>query len=146
MINFIIFIKDTYLDFKDFDTPVKTYIDDQLAFFLQGSSAKIIKLFARKNKATLDDDYLKISSASNKEFFSINKVTNDFTSYTSFVAKTIIVLDSKVDIYQRNVFTILDLFGTIGGIFGLLTSACGFFVGLISTQIMLSSVFRRLYY
>ena len=55
-------------------------------------------------------------------------------------------MDPNRDFYQRTVFSILDLFGTIGGIFGLLTAACGFIIGFVSTQIMLSSVFRRLYY
>ena len=55
-------------------------------------------------------------------------------------------MDPNRDLYQRKVFTILDLFGTIGGIFGLLKSALGFTIGFISSQILLSSVFRRLYY
>lgn len=57
-----------------------------------------------------------------------------------------ILLDPNKDTYQRQVFSILDLFGTLGGIFGLLSSACGMIVGVISSQILLSSVFRRLYF
>ena len=38
------------------------------------------------------------------------------------------------------------MFGTLGGIFGLLSSACAMIVGVISSQILLSSVFRRLYF
>ena len=140
-------ILNSYMDFNDYNTPIKTYVDDRTSFYLQTSSTKIVKIYAKLNNANLDDDYLKIKSSSNKQFFSVDRINNDLGSYdTSSVAEVGIFLDPNRDSYQRTVFTILDLFGTVGGIFGLLTAACGFVVGVISTQIMLSSVFRRLYF
>ena len=56
------------------------------------------------------------------------------------------MLSPNKNTYSRSVFTIMDLFGNVGGIYGLLQSIWGIVVGLISTQIMMSSVFRRLYY
>ena len=55
-------------------------------------------------------------------------------------------LSQTRDTYKRTVFTIFDLFGTVGGMYSLITSAWGLIVGVVSTQIMLSSVFRRLYF
>ena len=104
-------------------------------------------MYAKLNQATLNDDYLKIKSTIDKQFFSVDRVFSDFGSPTANeVINFSILMDPNRDFYQRTVFSILDLFGTIGGIFGLLTSACGFVIGLVSTQIMLSSIFRRLYY
>ena len=40
----------------------------------------------------------------------------------------------------------MDLFGNAGGVYGLLQTIWGILVGIVSTQIMLASVFRRLYY
>ena len=54
-------------------------------------------------------------------------------------------MSSTHEKYQRSVFSVFDLFGTLGGTYGLLSSACSIFVGFISNHIMLSSVFRRLY-
>ena len=48
--------------------------------------------------------------------------------------------------YSRSVFTIMGLFGNVGGVYGLLQSVWGVLVGFVSSQIMLASVFRRLYY
>ena len=45
---------------------MKTYFDDQLSYFLQSTNGKMVKLYAKKNKATLNDDYLGISSAIKK--------------------------------------------------------------------------------
>ena len=106
-----------------------------------------MKIYSRLNKVTLDDDYMMIKSAKNQEFFSVDNIRNDIGAFSpDYVAEAVILLDSYRDLYQRNAFTILDLFGIIGGIFGLLTSAFGFLLSMITTQIMLSSVFRRLYY
>ena len=140
-------ILNSYMDFNDYNTPIKTYVDDRTSFYLQTSSTKIVKIYAKLNNVNLEDDYLQLKSPSNKQFFSVDRINNDLGSYdTSSVAEVNIFLDPNRDSYQRTVFTILDLFGKVGGIFGLLTAACGFVVGVISKQIMLSSVFRRLYF
>ena len=140
-------ILNSYLDFNDYDTPVKSYLDDRASFYLLSAYSKVAKVYAKLNKAILDDDYLKIKSATTKEFFSVDRVENDVGSFDyEVVAQVGILLDPNRDTYKRTVFTILDLSGTLGGIFGLLSSAWGFIIGMISTQIMYSSVFRRLYY
>ena len=103
-------------------------------------------MYAKLNKANLDDDYLKLKSSEEREFFSVERVQNDSTIDNESIFNGSIFIDPNRDFYQRIVFKILDLFGTIGGIFGLLTSAWGFIIEIISVQVMLSSVFRRLYY
>ena len=143
--NTILLIKSP--DFNDINTPVKSYYEDKASLYLINSGAKLMKIYSKLNKVTLDDDYMMIKSAKNQEFFSVDNIRNDIGTYsTGFAAEAVILLDSNRDIYQRSAFTILDLFGIIGGIFGLLTSAFGFLLSMITTQIMLSSVFRRLYY
>ena len=77
----------------------------------------------------------------NRIFFWIPISTNK-----PYIFETSILMDPNRYLYQRTVFSIIYLSGTIGGIFGLLSSAWGFVVGIISTQIMLSSVFRRINY
>ena len=143
--NSILQIKS--LDFNDINTPVKSYYEDKASFYLVNSATKLVKIYSKLNKVTLDDDYMMIKSAKNQEFFSVDNIRNDIGTFnSSYVAQALILMDSNRDIYQRSAFTILDLFGIIGGIFGLLTSAFGFLLSMITTQIMLSSVFKRLYY
>ena len=134
------------MDFNDYITPVKKSLDDRISYYLQAGYVKYIKMYAKLSKATLDDDYLKLNSSINKKFFSIDRVQTDSTDDDIYVFNASILMDPNRDLYKRTVFSILDLFGTIGGIFGLLTSAFGFVIGIISTQIMLSSIFRRIYY
>ena len=116
--------KDLFLvirDFNDYTTPVKSYFDDRASFYLLSSYSKVAKIYAKLNKAILDDDYLKIKSATTKEFFSVDRISNDVATFDfDTVAEVAILMDSNRDTYRRSVFTILDVFGTLGGIFGLL--------------------------
>ena len=113
---------NSYMDFNDFNTPVKSYLDDRLSFYLQPNYVKYIRMYAKLSKTTLDDDYFRIRSSNEKEFFSIERFQNDGTVHTFNYFNAAIMMDPNRDLYQRTVFSILDLFGTIGGIFGLLTS------------------------
>ena len=91
---------------------------------------------------------MKLSSTSNKKFFSsYNTIVDTTPVFNNEVILYIsILLGPNKDTYTRTVFTIMDLFRNVGRIYVLLQSACEFFVGFISYQIMLSSVFQRLYF
>ena len=109
------------LDFNDFDTPIKSFVDDRVSFYLLSGIAKLVKIYAKLNKAELNDDYMKLNPTVNKEFFSVDRIQSDIgTLNNDIICQTIILLDPNADTYQRTVFSILDLFGTVGGIFGLL--------------------------
>ena len=96
---------------------MKKFYDDRATSYLISNFTKVTKIYAKLNKATLDDDYLQIKSASNKEFLSISRIQNDISaSPTDIIAEAAILLDSNRDLYQRSVFSIFDLFGKIGGI------------------------------
>ena len=116
------------MDFNDYVNPVKISLDDKISYNLQSSYVKYIKMYTKLNKATLDDDYLLIKSSEEKQFFSIDRVQNDGTNDNYYIFDAALLMDPNRDLYQRKVFSILDLFGTIGGIFGLLTSAWGFVI------------------
>ena len=87
------------------------------------SMTKISKIYAKLNKAILNDDYMKLKSATTKQFFSVDRIQTDIAIISqSSIAIAAIFMDPNRDTYQRTVFSILDLFGTIGGIYGLLQS------------------------
>ena len=89
----------------------------------------------------------KLNLQPSENFFNVGKIISDLgADSANTVYEASILLDPSKDVYQRSVFTIMDLFGVIGGIYGLMISGWGLLVGIISSQILLSSVFRRLYY
>ena len=82
-----------------------------------------MKLYAKLNEANLDDDYLNLKSPINKEFFTLEKAVLDINpiSNNTFIDATIF-LDYNKDTYKRSVYTIMDLFGNVGEVYGLLIS------------------------
>ena len=141
-----VIIFNSYMDFSDYDTPIKMYIDDSNYFYLSSTNSKITRIYLKQNEANLNDDYLKLSPTSHKAFFSTDKTIVDTAPKYDQTIYISILLGPNKDTYTRTVYSIMDLFGNVGGIYGLLQSSCGFVVGFISYQIMLSSVFRRLYF
>ena len=109
------------LDFNDYNTPVKSYFDDRILINTVKSFTKYIKVYAKLNTATLNDDYLKIQSPTTKQFFNTDKIVYELSDNDSTtIMQTAIFVDSNRGNYQRTVFSILDLLGLVGGIFGLL--------------------------
>ena len=99
------------------------------------------------SEADLTDDYLRYDSSTSSQFFEIESRSEDLQVLTrNSVIDIAILMASSRDKYERIVFSIFDLFGIVGGLYGLLSSLWGLIIGFIATQIMLSSVFRRLYF
>ena len=93
------------MDFNDYSTPVKSFFDDRASFYLLPTSTKVTKVYAKLNKAILDDDYLKIKSPTTKEFFSVDRIQSDIGSFAyDSVAQVGILLDPNKDTYKRTVF------------------------------------------
>ena len=139
-------IVNKYMDFTDFNTPVKSYVDDRNYFYLYPTATKLWRVYLQQNEAITNDDYLQIRPASDTNYFSIEKTIVDFSYQSDKIISISVMLGPNKNTYSRSVFTIMDLFGNVGGIYGLLQSVWGILVGVVSTQIMLASVFRRLYY
>jgi hypothetical protein len=53
--------------------------------------------------------------------------------------------DAESDSYSRSVFSILDLFGNIGGVFEILQVTGGLIVGYFSRDLFLYSILTKLY-
>ena len=64
---------------------------------------------------------LNLDQCQPKSSLALKKIQNDVGAIDTSVAfNAVILLDSSRGIYQRTVFSILDLTGTLGGIFGLI--------------------------
>ena len=118
--NFVVINK--YLDFNNYTTPIQSYFDDRYSFLLTPSFSKVSRVYLQKNEAILNDDYLGIQPASNYTFFNVEKSTTDiaYVGY-EYVGFGLMLGPSKIT-YTRNVFTLMQLIGNVGGVYGLLIS------------------------
>ena len=65
------------MDFNDYQNPIKTYFDDRNSFYILPSISKEIRMFIKLSEADLDDDYLGFKSSNTKQFFDIERTTED---------------------------------------------------------------------
>ena len=89
----------------------------------------------RLNQVIMSDSIFLGSQGSSdfREFYSINKVSSAFTDprafndYSKFIIlnyyqfkyyQVLITFDQQIDQYQRTVYSFFDMFGFLGGIFG----------------------------
>ena len=53
--------------------------------------------------------------------------------------------DHRYDIFNRKVYSILELLGDIGGLYGALLGIGLLFVGFISSRIFISDIMQKIY-
>ena len=80
------------------------------------------EFISRKKVAILNDDYFGIQPSSVHTFFDVEKSIVDvaYVSY-EYVGIGLMLGPNKIT-YTRNVFTLMQLIGNVGGVYGLLIS------------------------
>lgn len=138
-------IANQYFDFYNIDVPVQHFADDVSDVFLNDFSTNFIFLKVQKNKYTLNDNLIGLNPSSEGTFYSMSSADFHYlTTQTQVPFMVWVMLDSKVEIHERSVTTMLDIFGTIGGIFELLDIILGATIAYITTISFMSSVSKNL--
>ncbi|CAI2373460.1 unnamed protein product [Moneuplotes crassus] len=113
-----IFQVNTYFDFDDYEQPIKTYLDDRFFFTLIPGFTKTNLIKIQKNEAEIQDDYLAyLPGGTNKEFITLERFDQRL-SIEGAVFPNIIsvkfIKDSHSKSYERGVFTLLEVIGSVG--------------------------------
>ena len=142
-INFV----NSYMDFDDYDTPVKTYVDDRYSYRGVPGFGKKVTMYMKENSVELSDSILGLGQTTSQEFFRIDNTVHDLHPFRERdFFEVSFVLDPQKDTYSRVVFSFFDLFGQLGGVFELMCISMGLLVGLFSKNVLLFSMFKRLYH
>ena len=117
-----LFVVSEYLDFNNYTAPIQSYADDRNFFFVATNFTKLSRVYLQKKVAILNDDYFGIQPSSVHTFFDVEKSIVDvaYVSY-EYVGIGLMLGPNKIT-YTRNVFTLMQLIGNVGGVYGLLIS------------------------
>ena len=133
-------LKSKYFDFTDIDNPVKFFAREEIAY-MQFYTTKISYMTIKKNEYHLVDDPFGFSEEDGT-FYSFDRFQNDIIDqkriegyYKSVYAFGEFSISEEIEIYERSVFSFLDLTGQIGGIYELLEVLAGIFVGYYNTKL-----------
>ena len=82
-ILFNVVIYNWYVDFDDYETPIKSYIDDIYSYQLTPGFNKQLKLYVKQNDVELNDAYLQIGNSKQSSFLNIDRFAMDMFSESS---------------------------------------------------------------
>lgn len=101
---------------------MKENIDDTISENIDWGLRKSVRIYIRENRVSQYDSIWPWVSPTEYSFYSVSNVrrtvanlTEDYDQVT--LVEYLIAMDSQIDIYERRVYTILDVFSDIGGIF-----------------------------
>ena len=143
-----LYMRDQFLDFNDYDNPIKAYYTDRYEYFGVNGLTNEARFYLHQNEAKLQDKYLLYNEQEEvKEFVSIANHDNLYTnSDDNHVFRIRIQKSEWKLIFERQVYTILDLVGEIGGIYEVL-SLLGFaIVNAFTCTAFYYSIFPQLYH
>ncbi|CAI2363435.1 unnamed protein product [Moneuplotes crassus] len=147
-IDGIIIVSSKYFDLDDYDTPIKKIIDDQFYFRMSSGMRKYGVLNVKKSVVSLSDSIFPFSSETKQSFLSIDDYQQD--GKITYQGDPLLMdfefrQDPIVDSYERRVYSILDLFGQLGGFFEVLAIFGGALVHYFASQMYSYSLFTHLY-
>ena len=139
----------SYFDYDDYTNPIKSYINDFDVFSVFEDRATSMEARIRHNTAEMTDGLLIGLTTEETEFYSLETKTigteHHEANTRGMLARVYINLDRISDTYQRRVYTFMDLFGFVGGLFEIM-STCGlYFVSYVADRLYHNSVLSNLY-
>ena len=108
---------NSYLDFNDYNDPIKHYIDDIHFFEIEPERTKRANIFIMKGEVSLEDSIFQLGYKRDGNFALVeNTRTYEDSISDDTLATFYFRIDSKYYSYSRDVYTVLEFMGDIGGL------------------------------
>ena len=106
-----------YFNGENFKDPIRSYLDFTYEYKIDSDLATYSNAFVMQNKVDLQDDFIQFGDSKSGEFYTISRVQDSVNTRSSgnFFDLTI-RLDNRKTLYERRVFSFLDLIGQVGGV------------------------------
>ena len=118
--NINILTKSGYLDYDDYDTPIKEYVNDGMQLDMTNFTTNSIVINVQENHALLDDNRIIPTEFEKKTYYSVSGSTlNTYNKdvYPNSYGFISFKLDKVTEEYERVVYSLLDMFGYLGGLY-----------------------------
>lgn len=142
-------ILNSYLDFNDYATPIKSYLADSQYFPLVPNVMSGREYRIQFNEAHLNEDILFNFGTKVINFYSIgerNDQIDNFYLHRNCYAGIYFRLAQEYDLYERSVFTFFDMLGILGGIYRLLSLFGRYVVAAVARKILYNTLLSELYH
>lgn len=132
-----------YFDYDDFESPVKTYIDDSLFFTLEKDRVKKANLYVMKSEVELQDEYFQLGQRNRYDFVQVENIhTYDDSNLdeSGLLVELFIRMDPRYESYERKIYSVLELLGDIGGLWQSLFLIGFLCVDFLSHRLFVASI------
>ena len=142
-------IVNAFFDYDEYDKdPIRHFVDDRFDYKFIQNQHKFVNVYVRENEVELKDNVFRLTPSGQEDsFLSVRRVTQDLRD-RGFEEELITIRfekDYDFDSYERETFSILELFGTLGGLAEILTIVGGLFVGIFANRYFNYSIITSLY-
>lgn len=140
-------IIDYYIDFEDFQNPIKFYASQDNGFLIDKSTFQDFTYKMQKNVAEFQDSALHLFDSRIVEFWSLQNYQYLSSSVTdNMYLRVAFVIDVKSIRYKRVAFSLLDVIANVGGVYEMGNLLIAVLVSLVSKNLMLFEMIETLYY
>lgn len=138
---------NTIIDMDDYDTPIKSIIDDGLYWDLVSGFNKKTDIFIRQNKAEFEDNFIQIGVPKEKEFYQMANTVDYFERESSEgeVLALYFRYDKISDIYSRQIYSVGTFLGEIGGFFEAALLIGSLLISIFSQTLYKTSLIKQIY-
>ncbi|CAI2374574.1 unnamed protein product [Moneuplotes crassus] len=144
-----VYVVNSYFDFDDYNSPIKTYIDDRFFYYVVPDRTLTSNVYVQKNEIETQDNYFAYKPGGKKsDIYEIRRIDNRLSvedTASNNLLNLKFIKDPFTQSYDRGVITILDVIGNIGGLMGIFVVGGGFIVNLFSDKLFLYSIFSNMY-
>ncbi|CDW88099.1 accessory gland protein [Stylonychia lemnae] len=141
---------NTFYDLTDFEPnqQIKPFIDDSLFFEIESSRSKKNNFYIQQQEAQLEDDFVQFGQSKNIIFHQVSNnrfYDNQYKKEQGYVVAVFLRYDNRYDVYERKIYSLLELLGDIGGLQGALMGIGFLLVGFISSRMFISDIMHKIY-
>ena len=140
---------NSYFDFNDYDTPVKKYLSSTNNLFMTNDgTTRWFEALVKQNEALTSDGIFYGEPFKSQKFYSVMQkhykvIPGEATG--NVLAYITLGMARESDLYERSVYSIIDMFGFLGGLHDSLFFIGFMFVSLTQTKLFNFKFISKLY-
>ncbi|CAI2387341.1 unnamed protein product [Moneuplotes crassus] len=146
--RFNMVLVNTVMNLKDYKNPIQYTLDEGFFWDILPGIRKKTDIFIRKNEASFVDDYIQLGfEEDEEEFFQVvdSKDRLELEPESGVLLSIVFRYDKISDIYERQIFSIGELMGQVGGFKESIMGIGTIFLTIFSERLFVGSVLRKIY-
>ena len=140
-------LTDYYFDSNDYENPIQMNPSANLEYVPIGTMKKTLNIKLMKNSVKDTYNYFPYTDSKDYEFFSLGERYIDISNQNITGEFMVInfMLDSKYQVIQRRVFSLLDLIGQIGGVNQIVLVLLSFVMNIFIYKVYIETLLSNFY-